>query len=197
MDCNGRLGIDVVCAGVDARTAADVGKYRDLPLVTGAGAYILSLTDNVLIRGICRPMRVKMGDMDLSGETAIICICNGRHYGGGFMPVGEAMPDDGVLDMLTVGSVSRRTFLRLVGKYSQGKYKDYPDLIRDYHGQCITYESLDGSDVVTVVDGEVMRAPRFTVRLADKKVNFFYPAGASYLPEGAEEEPSQDEGSRN
>jgi diacylglycerol kinase family enzyme len=187
MDCNGRLGIDVVCAGVDARTAADVGKYRDIPLVTGAGAYLLSLADNVLIRGICRPMRVRMGDRDLSGETAIICVCNGRHYGGGFMPVGEAMPDDGILDMLTVGSVSRRTFLRLAGKYGQGKYKDYPDLIQDYHGQSITYETLDGSDVVTVVDGEVMRAPKFTVKLADKKVNFFYPAGASYLPEGTQE----------
>ena len=28
--------------------------------------------------------------------------------------------------------------------------------------------------------GEVMRAPEFTVKLADKKVNFFYPARASY-----------------
>ena len=102
MDCNGRLGIDVVCAGVDARIAADVDKYKGVPMVSGIGSYILSLVDNVLFRGICRPMRVKMGDVDLAGETAIVCVCNGRHYGGGFMPVGEAMPDDGVLDMLVV-----------------------------------------------------------------------------------------------
>jgi diacylglycerol kinase family enzyme len=163
-----------------------VGKYRDIPLVTGAGAYLLSLADNVLIRGICRPMRVQMGELDVSGETAIICVCNGRHYGGGFMPVADAMPDDGILDMLMVPEVNRRTFLRLAGKYGQGKYKDYPDLIKPYHGQSITYETLDGTDVVTVVDGEVMRAPKFTVKLADKKVNFFYPTGASYQPEGTE-----------
>ena len=29
IDCNGRLGIDVVCAGVDARIAADVHRYKD------------------------------------------------------------------------------------------------------------------------------------------------------------------------
>ncbi len=180
MDCNGRLGIDVVCAGVDARIAADVDKYKSLPLVTGLGSYVLSLIDNVLFRGICRPMRVRMGDIDAAGETAIVCICNGRHYGGGFMPVGDAMPDDGVLDMLLVPKVSRFTFFRLVGKYAQGRYRELPQLVSDYHGQSITYASLGGEDVTTVVDGEVMRAPEFTVKLADKKVNFFYPARASY-----------------
>lgn len=184
MDCNGRLGIDVVCAGVDARIAADVDKYKNVPAVSGIGSYILSLVDNVLFRGICRPMRVSMGDLDVAGDTAIVCVCNGRHYGGGFMPVGDAMPDDGVLDMLVVQKVSRLTFFRLVGKYAKGLYRDYPELISDYHGRTVTYASLGGEDVVTVVDGEVMRAPQFTVRLSDKKVNFFYPAGASYRPAG-------------
>ena len=184
MDCNGRLGIDVVCAGVDARIAADVDKYKNLPGVSGMGSYVLSLIENVLFRGITRPMRVRMGDRDVSEDTAIICICNGRHYGGGFMPVGEAMPDDGVLDMLTVGKVSRTTFFRLVGLYAKGRYRDIPQLVSHYHGQSITYSSLTGDDIVTVVDGEVMRAPAFTVRLSPMKITFFYPEGASYLPKG-------------
>lgn len=175
MDCNGRLGIDVVCAGVDARIAADVDKYKNLPVVSGIGSYILSLVENVLFRGICRPMRVQMGGQEMSGDTAIVCVCNGRHYGGGFMPVGDAMPDDGVLDMLMVPKVSRLTFFRLVGKYASGQYRKYPQLITHYHGQEITYSSLSGEDVVTVVDGEVMRGAAFTVRLSEKKVNFFYP----------------------
>lgn len=191
MDCNGRLGIDVVCAGVDARIAADVDKYKTLPVVSGMGTYIMALVENVLFRGICRPMRVRMGDRDVSGDTAVICVCNGRHYGGGFMPVGDAMPDDGVLDMLMVGKVSRTTFFRLVGKYAKGLYRDLPELISHYHGQTITYSSLGGEDVVTVVDGEVMRAPEFTVRLSEKKVNFFYPACASYRLPGAEQPESE------
>ncbi len=186
MDCNGKLGIGVVCAGVDARIAADVHRYKSLPLVRGIGAYILSLLVNVLFKGITRPTAVKMGELNSRGETAIICICNGRYYGGGFMPVGEAMPDDGVLDMLVVPKVSRLTFFRLVKQYATGHYRDYPELIYAHHGQKITYASLDGRDVVTVVDGEVMRAPEFTVTLSHRQVNFFYPGGASYQPLGKE-----------
>lgn len=180
MDCNGKLGIDVVCAGVDARIAADVHRYKDWFFVSGIGAYILSLVENVVFKGIARTMSVRMGDVDWCGETAIVCICNGRHYGGGFMPVPEAMPDDGVLDMLVVPKVSLLTFARLVGKYAKGLYKDYPELILAHHGQSISYSAP--GEITTVVDGEVMRDTRFTVRLSEKKVNFFYPAGADYRP---------------
>lgn len=178
MDCNGKLGIDVVCAGVDARIAADVHRYKDWFFVSGIGAYILSLVENVVFKGIARTMSVRMGDVDWCGETAIVCICNGRHYGGGFMPVADAMPDDGVLDMLMVPKVSLFTFVRLVSKYAKGLYKNYPQLIRDYHGQSITYSS--NQTITTVVDGEVMRDTSFTVRLSEKKVNFFYPQGAHW-----------------
>jgi len=181
IDCNGRLGIGVVCAGVDARIAADVHKYKSLPLVTGIGAYILSLVVNVLFKGITRPTTVEMGDRHFSGETAIVCVCNGRYYGGGFMPVGEAMPDDGVLDMLVVPKVSRLTFFRLVGKYAQGKYRDYPELIWDYHGRSISFSSAE--ELVAVVDGEVMRDRAFTVGLSEKRVNFFYPGDLNYRPD--------------
>lgn len=178
MDCNGKLGLDVVCAGVDARIAADVHRYKDWRFLSGKGAYIVSLVENILFKGITRPMEVRMGDLEWRGDTAIVCICNGRHYGGGFMPVADAMPDDGVLDMLMVPKVSLFTFVRLVGKYAKGLYKNYPQLIRDYHGQTISYSS--SQTITTVVDGEVMRDTSFTVRLSEKKVNFFYPQGAHW-----------------
>lgn len=178
MDCNGKLGIDVVCAGVDARIAADVHRYKDWHFVSGMGAYCLALVENVLFKGISRPMSVRMGEVDWRGDTAIVCVCNGRHYGGGFMPVPEAMPDDGVLDMLLIPKIGLFTLARLVGKYAKGLYRDYPELILSHHGDSVTYESQ--REITTVVDGEVMRGKRFTVRLSEKKVNFFYPAGANY-----------------
>ena len=179
MDCNGRLGIDVVCAGVDARIAASVHRYKDWWFVSGIGAYILSLVENVLFRGLARPITAQMGEIRWEDRPAsLLCVCNGRHYGGGFMPVGEAMPDDGVLDMLLVKKVGLFTFFRLVGQYAKGRYKQYPDLILDYHGQKAVFSARE--PITVVVDGEVMRDTAFTVRLSEKKVNFFYPAGAGY-----------------
>jgi len=179
IDCNGKLGIDMVCAGVDARIAANVHRYKDWPLVTGKGAYVLSLIENIFLKGISRPMSVWMGDRAWEREeTSLLCVCNGRHYGGGFMPVGEAMPDDGVLDMLRVRKVGLFTFLRLVGKYAKGLYRQYPELIDHYHGQQVVFSAEEC--ITVVVDGEVMRDVRFTVKLSEKKINFFYPENASY-----------------
>ena len=175
MDCNGLLGIGVACAGVDARIAADVHQYTALPFIRGTGAYVMSLIVNVLFKGIDRPMEVEMGPVRFQGPVSILCVCNGRYYGGGFMPVAEAQPDDGVLDMLLVPKVSRRTFFRLVGAYAQGRYRDYPQLIQAYHGRRVTFSSPQ--ELVAVVDGEVLRSRQFTIALSEKKINFFYPEG--------------------
>ncbi len=185
IDCNGHLGIDVVCAGVDARIAADVHRYKDWWFVSGIGAYILALLENIFFKGIARPMTVRMGDIQWEDRPAsLLCVCNGRYYGGGFMPVGDAMPDDGVLDILLVRKVSLFTFLRLVGKYAKGQYRQYPELILDHHGREASFSAKE--PITVVVDGEVMRDTAFTVRLLEKKVNFFYPAGASYQVSSAD-----------
>ncbi|MBM6897151.1 BmrU protein [Pseudoflavonifractor capillosus] len=180
MECNGKLGLDIFCAGVDARIAADVHKYRRLPLVRGIGAYILSLIANVLFKGISRPTRVEAGDFSYEGETTIVCVCNGRYYGGGFMPVGDNLPDDGKLEMLVVPKVSRRTFFRLVGEYAKGRYRQHPDLITAVEGIEFTISAPD--PIVAVVDGETLENTRYHIRLSEKKVNFFYPQGLSYQP---------------
>lgn len=192
IDCNGKLGIDVVCAGVDARIGVNVHRYKNWRFVSGFGAYVLSLIENVLFKGICQPMSVKMGNIKKENEpVAILCVCNGRHYGGGFMPVGDAMPDDGVLDMLLVGKASLITFARFVGKYAKGLYRQFPELIKDYHGESVTFSSE--RDITVSVDGEEMHGTDFTIKLSDKKVNFFYPQGASYQVEGTLTELSYEE----
>ncbi len=178
IDCNGKLGLGVVCAGLDARIADDVHKYKRLPLVGGMGAYILALIENVLFKGISRPTNVQVEGETLNGYTSIICICNGRYYGGGFMPVGDAMPDDGILDILYVPKVSLFTLARVIGKYSKGLYRELPHLIRHFHCQAIEFDSEQ--EIVTVVDGEVMRGNQFRAALSDKKINFFYPAYVNY-----------------
>lgn len=185
IDCSGKLGLDVVCAGVDARIAAGVHRYKRLKGVSGRWAYLLSLAEQVFLREITRPMTVEMGGQHWEeAPTTVLCICNGRHYGGGFMPVGDAMPDDGVLDVLRVGDVGLPTFLRLAGQYAKGLYWKYPQYIQAYHGQEVSFSSRE--PITVVVDGEVMEDTAFTVRLSEKRINFFYPPAASYRPESCQ-----------
>ena len=180
MECNDMLGLNVVCAGVDARVAADVHRYKHLPLVGGAGSYVLSLFLNVL-KGLSRPMTVEIDGETLHDDCCILCVCNGRYYGGGFMPVGEAMPDDGVLNALYIPKVSRLTFARWVGLYAKGRYREIPPgVVRDF--RCTRVHMTAPEPITAVVDGEAVHAKELTVALSDKKVNFFYPAGLQYVP---------------
>ena len=182
MECNGRLGLDVVCAGVDARIAEQAHRFKRLPLVRGMGAYVLSLLVNVLGRPLSRPMEVEMGAVSYTGPVTLVCVCNGRYYGGGFMPVGDNRPDDGLLEALMVGKVSHATFFFLVGKYATGRYRDYPQLIKSYQGRQVRLASADHRPLVVCVDGEVLRTQACTIRLSERTVNFFYPADLDYRP---------------
>lgn len=186
MDCNGQLGLDIVCAGLDARVADEVHRYKRLPLVGGIGAYILALAAT-LPQGFSRQMRVEVGQSVYEGPVTILCVCNGQYYGGGFRPVPEARPDDGVLDSLFIGKLRRRDFVRCVVGYAKGEYKRFPELVKDFHGGDAVRFSA-GEELVAIVDGEAMRGREFTVRLSEKKLNFFYPAGMTYcaeIPAGA------------
>ena len=140
IDCNGRLALTVACSGFDAQVADDVHKYGKLPLLGGQGSYILSLGVNFLLRSLGHRWTITLDGEAMSGEFALAAVCNGRYYGGGFMPVAEARMDDGVLNTLVVRKVSRAAFLRFVGAYSKGLYYTLPQVARCYAAREITIE---------------------------------------------------------
>ena len=176
IDCNGRLAMTVACSGFDAQVADDVHKYGDLPLLGGQGSYILSLGVNFLLRSLGHKWTITLDGTPMPGEYALATVCNGRYYGGGFIPVAEARMDDGVLNTIVVQKVSRVTFLRFVGAYSKGRYYTLPSVAKCYTAREITIESQD-SDIVTCLDGESIYNRKVTIRLSEKKVNFFGPRG--------------------
>lgn len=183
IDCNGKLGLNTVCVGVDARVAEDVHRFKRLPLIGKKLAYILSLISTVL-KGITRNMTVEMGSIHRQGETTLVCVCNGQYYGGGFRPIPEARPDDGILDVLMVKDVSLLEFAGFVGKYAAGRYKECPErLVTSWHGDGVTISSKE--EMVAVVDGEVLRDRVFHIKLSPQKVNFFIPKGVTYSAEKA------------
>ena len=178
IDCNGRLALTVACSGFDAQVADDVHTYGKLPGLGGQGSYIVSLGVNFLLRSLGHRWNVTMDGTAMSGEYVLAAVCNGRYYGGGFMPVAEARMDDGVLNTLVVRRVSRLAFLRFVGAYSKGLYYTLPNVAKCYTAGEIVIESPE-QDIVTCLDGEIVYNRRVVIRLSEKKVNFFGPAGCS------------------
>ena len=180
VDCNGRCCVNICSVGIDARVGVDVHKYSRIPLIGGATGYITSLAVN-FFKGITDLLRVKCGEERFEGEMNLICCCNGGYYGGGFHPVPEARPDDGVLDFLIVRGVSRLAILRVIGGYAKGRYADFPKLITHLRGGEMEIESE--RELVVNVDGEAMYAKRLRLRLLPGALNFIVPRGLKYFAE--------------
>ena len=94
------------------------------------------------------------------------------------MPVAEARMDDGVLNTLVVKKVNRRTFLKFVGPYAKGGYAQFPQYAHCSCPKVIRIHS-DKPDIVTCLDGECVTNSDVTIKMHDKKLNFFGPEGCS------------------
>ncbi len=176
IDVNGRIALTIACSGIDARVAKDVHKYGESPLLDGKGSYIASLLVNFLFKGIASHWTVELDGQPVEGDYALVAVCNGRYYGGGFMPVGEARMDDGVLNTLVVKKINRLTFARFVTPYSKGEYRKFPHVAHCSTPKVIRITS-DQPDIVTCLDGECITNSEVVIRLSEKRLNFFGPQG--------------------
>jgi len=177
MEVGGRYGINICSVGLDARIAADVHQYSGLPGVKGKTAYFLSLFANIG-KGIARPFEVEVGGVNYNQKFTLICLCNGRSYGGAFTPVPEALPNDGLFDILLVDKISRAGALGLVQKYAAGRYREIPKLIAHVQNTEMTIRS-DRKFPVNV-DGEILYMQEATFRLLPAALRFFAPKQAGF-----------------
>ena len=179
--CNNDISLNICSVGLDARIGTDVATYKRLPLLSGFRAYAVSTLVNV-IRGISEHYVIEVNGEVIDGQQTMVCICNGRYYGGGFNPVPAADPSDGLLDVLVVTKVSRLKVAQVVGKYKDGKFVDFPDLIRHFRTDRIRIR-CDKPPAINL-DGELRTDDVVDIRIADEKLRFFYPRGLTWkVPE--------------
>ena len=175
--CNDDYSLNICSVGLDARIGTDVANYKRLPLLSGFRAYAASTVVN-LLRGISEHYVIEIDGQRIDGRKTMICVCNGRFYGGGFNPVPEADPTDGKLDVLVVDAVSLLQVPGVIGKYKNGEYKKLPKLVRHYSVDKLRIV-CDKSTPVNL-DGELRMAETVDFCLAKEKLRFFYPKGLTW-----------------
>ena len=175
--CNDDFSINICSVGLDARIGTDVANYKRIPLLSGFRAYAVSTVVNV-IRGIAEHYIVELNGEVIDKDLTMICICNGQYYGGGFHPIPEADPTDGLLDVLLVNKVSRLQVAQVVGKYKDGRYKELPKLVRHFKTDRVVIR-CDRPNAVSL-DGELRVSDVVDIRIAEEKIRFFYPKGLTY-----------------
>ena len=175
--CNDDFSLNICSVGLDARIGTDVSNYKRLPLLHGFRAYVASTLINV-IRGIHEHYVVEINGERIDGNQTLICACNGRFYGGGFNPVPEADPADGLLEVLLVTKVSRLQVPGVIGKYKNGRYKELDKLVRHYRTKSL--KIICDKPTPINLDGELRMAQTVDIRLAEEKIRFFYPKGLTW-----------------
>lgn len=175
--CNDDYALNICSVGLDARIGTDVARYKRIPLLQGFRAYAASTVVNV-VRGIAEHYIVEINGERIDDEQTFVCVCNGRFYGGGFNPVPEADPADGVLDVLLVKKVSRLQVPAVIGKYKNGRYRELSQLIR--HIPTDHVRILCDKPTAINLDGELRTATTIDISLAKEKLRFFYPRGLSW-----------------
>ena len=175
--CNDDISLNICSVGLDARIGTDVANYKRIPLLSGFRAYAVSTVVNV-IRGISEHYVVEVNGETIDRDMTLICACNGRFYGGGFNPVPTADPEDGLLDVLLIEKVSRLKVAQVIGKFKDGKYADFPHIIRHLKTDRIVIRC--DKETPINLDGELRVSNTVDIRLADEKLRFFYPKGLTY-----------------
>ena len=175
--CNEDFSLNICSVGLDARIGHDVANYKRIPLLSGFRAYAVSTVVNV-VRGIYEHYVIEVDGKRFDGNFTMICACNGKYYGGGFCPVPHADPTDGKLEVLLVKDVSRLKVAQVVGAYKDGKYANFPDLIRHFSTDRV--KIICDKPTGINLDGEKREAQVIEMKIAEEKLRFFYPKGLTF-----------------
>ena len=178
IDCSGRYGINICSVGIDARVAADVHKYSKIPIIGGATGYVVALAVN-LLKGVGQKFRISTENETFEKKITLVCACNGQFYGGGFNPVPDAMPNDGLLEYMILNAVSRLKAAQVVGKYAKGRFREFPELATHIRGSFMEIEA--DREFVVNIDGEVIYAKKISFNLVPKGVNFIFPSKMGFF----------------
>jgi YegS/Rv2252/BmrU family lipid kinase len=71
-------------------------------------------------------VRVRVDGEEHSGRMHDVVVANGRYFGGGMMICPDAEPDDGLLDVLLIGDLSKRDLLLTLPKTYRGRHLPHP-----------------------------------------------------------------------
>jgi diacylglycerol kinase (ATP) len=92
----------------------------------GGRASYFWATFAVFARWRTSEITVRVGGETRRARMHDVVVANGRYFGGGMMICPEAEPDDGVLDVLLIGNLSKRDLLLTLPKTYRGKHLPHP-----------------------------------------------------------------------
>jgi diacylglycerol kinase (ATP) len=114
--------------------------------------------------------------LDIDGEehrfsASTVAIGNGPSFGGGLRITEGALLDDGLLDVVVIGPISKLDLVRTYPKLFKGTHVDHPEY-RHYPARTVT---IAAPGVVAYADGERIAALPLTVEVVPRALRVLVP----------------------
>jgi YegS/Rv2252/BmrU family lipid kinase len=119
-------------------------------------------------------VRVSVDGETRTGRMHDVVVANGRYFGGGMMICPQAEPDDGLLDVLTIGDLTKGDLLRTLPKTYRGRHLPHPkaELLR---GAVVEIETA--TPLPVELDGEQPGTTPVRFEIVPRALRLRVPAG--------------------
>lgn len=167
--CGKRFALNVVSAGYDCEVADRAQKNKRWPLMSGPLAYKLAIVQCLITKRkhsfepYADNERIPLPKGFKAQMLAVAA--KGMFYGGGIKATPMAKLDDGLIDFMSIPSVSLAKFASLIGAFTRGEHIDNPKAPFIIHNKCREMQFINNGDLKVGIDGEmfVMRDPVINV----------------------------------
>ncbi len=175
LKCDNFFALNNISAGLDAITGKRQQTVKKLPLVSGGAAYKLALGYSFL-SAMKNPITFEIDDEPVTvgvGNVTLAVVGNGRFYGGGFKATPLADISDGLMDFVTIPTISRLEFLKYVSDYKNGRHlQTIPQV---FYKKCRKLKMISPEPITLQADGEIHVRENPTIEILTDAVNLVIP----------------------
>jgi diacylglycerol kinase (ATP) len=165
-DMNGRIEYFSNTVGLGFDSIVTI-RSRRIPIVHGFAIYFVAVLQTIILN--FNPYNLKItADGEAWEETDLmVVVCNGRREGGGFQIDPAAMPDDGILNFVSVKGISRPKMLYTLPFFLNGTHQK----LNYVHMKKIRQIEIKSQQPLVIhTDGEIFSGLNSQVRHVTMKV---------------------------
>ena len=166
MECSGVRGINAIGTGIDVDILLRCMKKGFLK---GKSKYFVSLIIS-LFKFENYKLKLIRNNKQTSHNAMILCVGNGRQFGGGIKIAPEAIIDDGLMDLVLVDNIEGRRIPGALIKLIQGQITHQDFTLFDRVSE--VYAEFE-KPISVQIDGEIYKDMKFDVKLIHNELKMY------------------------
>ncbi len=173
---NDTYSVNVCNIGFDAKVAENMNKFKRFPLISGQGAYTLSVFYSLLHKMYSNLEILIDNEEKIEGNFLLCVVANGMTYGGGYKGAPLAKINDGLIDICIFKKVSRFKLLKLINIFKRGEHLQNEEMKKYFiYKKCRSIHIKSKKDFTVCIDGEIVVEKNIEINLEGKAINFLIP----------------------